>query len=142
MKLSVGKLAKQTGVTVETIRHYTRKGLLRAERDSRNGYHRYPQSHVNRVNFIRLAKNLGFSLDDIAQILHDAEQGRSPCQRARHVIQSRIRENRRRLDEMIALQQRMENTLSLWDSLPDRLPDGDSICHLIEATGAEDANDT
>ena len=132
MDLTVGELAKRAGVTVETIRHYTEKGLLQAERDSHNGYHRYPQSHVKRVNFIRLAKSLGFSLNDIAQILHDAQQGRSPCQRARNVIQSRIRENRRRLDEMNALQQRMENALFRWNRLPDRLPDGDSICHLIE----------
>jgi len=131
--LTIGELAKQAGVTVDTIRHYTQKGLLEAVRDTGNGYHLYPPSIVKRVNFIRLAKHLGFSLKDIAQILHDADQGKSPCWRARDVIYAKIEANRRRLNELIALQQRMEKALSRWNDMPDMYPNGDSICHLIEA---------
>ena len=135
--LTIGELAKRSEVSVDTIRHYTQKGLLNAQRNADNGYHLYPLSHVKRVNFIRQAKSLGFSLNDIALILNDADQGRSPCQHTRHVINKKIKENRRRLDELQALQGRMEKALAQWSSLPNLCPDGESICHLIEATDDE-----
>jgi hypothetical protein len=59
-----------------------------------------------------------------------------PCPRVREILQQRIVENRRRLEELIALQTRMENALLDWADKPDGIPDGYSVCHLIESFGA------
>lgn len=131
--ITVGELAARTGVTPDTVRHYVRIKLLKPSRDPNNGYKLFSDEDVRRLCFIRQAKGLGFTLEDIAQIFADAEKGRSPCPRVREIFQQRIQENRQRLNELAALQERMETALQQWRGMPDGVPDGDSICHLIEA---------
>lgn len=131
--MMVGELARRSSVTAEAIRHYTDKGLLRPKRDSVNGYKIYQAADVSRVRFIRQAKQLGFTLTEIGRILSHADKGKSPCPEVRDMIQAKIDENRRRLNEIETLQTRMESALSQWRSMPDKVPDGDSICHLIES---------
>lgn len=131
--LTVHELANDTGVTSDTIRHYTRIGLLRPERNKHNGYKLFKSSDRQRVQFIRQAKNLGFTLKEIQDILGDANHGNSPCPRVREIIQKRVHENRRKLEKLMVLQHRMEDALARWEKMPDGVPDGDSVCHLIEA---------
>ncbi len=131
--MTVGELAKRSKVTTETIRHYTDKGLLWPKRNPANGYKIFQEADVVRVRFICQAKQLGFSLSEVGQILFHADQGNSPCSDVRDIVQTRIKENRLRLDELLALQTRMEGALDQWRAMPDQLPDGDSICHLIES---------
>lgn len=63
------EIARAAGVTAETVRFYTRKGLLYAERDPNNGYKIYQQSAVNRLKFISHARAIGFSLSQIQEII-------------------------------------------------------------------------
>jgi len=139
--LKVSELARRSAVTAETIRHYTAKGLLRPGRDAANGYKIYRAADVGRVRFICQAKQLGFTLNEIARILSHADKGRSPCPEVRNMIQAKIVANRRRVNELEKLQIHMENALDQWRSMPDKAPDGDSVCHLIESvvTGMEEA---
>jgi len=55
----------------------------------------------------------------------------------RAILGRRVEENRRRLDELEALQRRMERALAEWERMPDALPTGDSVCHLIESADAD-----
>jgi len=71
-----------------------------------------------------------------ANVTPDADKGRSPCPRVREIIQRRMWENRQRLDELNALQTRMEDAVQQWSAMPDGMPDGHSICHLIESLHA------
>lgn len=128
----IGEIAKQAGVSVDTIRHYTQKALLAPRRDPENGYQLYASTDVQRVRFILQAKRLGYTLKEIDEIFAEAGQGRSPCPRVREIIEARIGENRHRLDELNASQARMERALERWRSMPDGIPDGNSVCHLIE----------
>lgn len=128
----IGEIARQTGVSADTIRYYTQKQFLAPRRDPVNGYQLYSTGDVQRVRFILQAKRLGYTLKEIDEIFAEARRGRSPCPRVREIISARIGENRRRLDELKALQRRMEVALDRWKSLPDGIPDGDSVCHLIE----------
>ena len=68
MLLSIGDLARQTHETVKTLRYWSDKRLLRAERGE-NGYRYFPAEMVQRVTFIRSAQAMGFSLNDIRAIL-------------------------------------------------------------------------
>jgi DNA-binding transcriptional MerR regulator len=89
-----------------------------------------------RVKFIRRAKTPGYKLDEIRELLAASEQGKSPCLLAREIIERRIHENRKALDETLALQKRMESAVHKWRDLPDGVLIGDSICHLIEQATA------
>ncbi len=72
--LTIGKVAKKAGVNIETIRYYERQGLipkpLRSQSEGGSlGYRHYPAETVKRIHFIRHAKELGFSLKEIAELL-------------------------------------------------------------------------
>ncbi|MBT8128905.1 MAG: MerR family transcriptional regulator [Gammaproteobacteria bacterium] len=131
--LKVIDLATRSGATPHAIRYYTRMGLLRPRRNPDNGYHIYDYHDVRWLRFIQQAKRLGYTLNEIREIMHDTDAGQSPCQRVREILQCRVVENHRKMEELTALQDRMELALEQWSGIPDCDPDGDSVCHLIEA---------
>lgn len=129
-------LARKSDVSLYTVRHYTRIGLLKPSRNMQNNYKLYQPSDEVRVRFIQAAKNLGFSLSEVADILDEAKHGNSPCPMVREIIVRRIEENRRKIKDMQKLQRKMENTLKDWSQMKNSMPTGDSVCHLIESVGA------
>ena len=131
--LTVTELARSSDVEPHVVRYYTRIGLLSPSRDSHNGYKLFSREDVGRLRFIRKAKLLGYTLNEIARIIDHAGHGESPCPIVRDIIERRIWENRKKLDELLALQNRMEQALDDWRRRPDKLPDGDMLCHLIES---------
>ena len=133
--MRVREIAKRVAVRPQVIRYYTRLGLLCPARDSRNGYNTYSDSEVIRLRFIHQAQSLGFTLSDIAQIFEDGSRRESPCPSVRATLERRIRENKMRLEKLTLLQQRMERALILWSSMPDCVPNDESICPLIESAG-------
>ena len=133
MLYQVKELAQLCKVPVDTVRHYTRIGLLRPGRDPVNGYYKYRVSDSKRLDFIKKAKSLGYSLKEIEHILAESRKGKSPCPLVRELISQRIQENRAHLEQLMELQIRMENALASWEKMPDGVPNGDSICHLIES---------
>lgn len=138
--MKVNELAREAGATPDVVRYYTRIGLLTPQRDPANGYKRFSPRDARRLRFIRRAKSLGFSLSEIAEILNHAEHGESPCPRVREILERHIQENRRELLELMALQERMERALARWSEMPDGIPDGHTVCHLIESIEEPDAH--
>lgn len=128
-------LARQSDVTLYTVRHYTRIGLLKPSRNTQNNYKLYQPSDAVRVRFIKAAGNLGFSLSEIADILKEAKHGNSPCPMVRDIIVRRIEENERKINAMQELQRKMEKSLKDWAKMENSMPNGDSVCHLIESVG-------
>lgn len=131
--ITAGVLAKQADVPLYTVRHYTRIGLLRPSRNPMNGYKVYHPSDATKLRFIKSAKSLGFTLTEISQFLDEAEHGKSPCPKVREIILRHIEENRRKIKELKSLQRKMEKSLEGWSKLEDSMPNGDSVCHLIES---------
>ena len=131
--MTVSELAKQSGVTPDTVRYYTRMGLLQPKRNPDNGYRLYKITEIEWIRFIRQAKTLGFTLHEIQEIMESRNKGNSPCANVRAILQYRIVENRQHLNELVALQDRMEKALLQWAEIPDGHPDEKSICPLIES---------
>jgi MerR family Zn(II)-responsive transcriptional regulator of zntA len=131
--MHVNELAKTVGVPAHVVRYYTQAGLLKPHRDNSNRYRQYAKSDTDRLRFIRCAKSLGFTLADTKAILNDADQGQSPCAEVRRLIKLRASENRKRLEELTHLQERMDEALAVWESMPDHPPGHHSLCHLIDA---------
>lgn len=131
--MTVAELAKRSGATPHAVRHYTRMGLLRPERNPGNGYRLYQPREVARLRFIQQAKRLGYTLREIREIMHESEHEKSPCPRVREILLLRVDEHRLQLEELVALQTRMEQALEQWADMPDGVPDGRSVCYLIES---------
>ncbi len=136
--LTVTELANRSGATPHAVRYYTRMGLLRPERNPDNGYRLYEYREVGWLRFIRQAKRLGYTLNEIREIMQDSDHSQSPCPRVREILLKHIDENRRQLEELMALQTRMEQALEQWADMPDGVPDGHSVCHLIESFASGD----
>ncbi|GMQ90356.1 MAG: Hg(II)-responsive transcriptional regulator [Gammaproteobacteria bacterium] len=83
---TIGKLARDAGVNVETIRYYERLGLIRRPLTPVQGYRRYPSDTVARLRFIRRAQRLGFTLKQVAELL-ELEDGN--CARARQIAEEK-----------------------------------------------------
>ena len=135
--MTVLELARKSGEEPHVIRYYTRMGLPRPAVDPRNSYRVYEPLDVARVRFIRKAQGLGFTLKEIARIFDESRDRESPCPGVREIIKRRIEENRRKLDELARLQTRMERADAPWSKMPDGVPDGQSVCHLIESVADE-----
>lgn len=139
--LTISEVARKTGINAHTVRYYVREGLLKPTKQAENQYNLFPPKEVSRLQFIRTAKMLGFTLNEIRLILEQAHMGMSPCTDVREIIQQRIVENRQRIEEIQQLQKRMEGALAQWQMMPDSTPDGDSMCHLIESMTKAGVND-
>lgn len=136
--MKVSDLARAAGVTGETVRHYTREGLLYPRRDPGNGYQLYDPDDLNRLRFIQRARTLGFSLREVREILEHADHGDSPCPMVRDLLAARLPDIHARIRELQALATRMERALETWRDMPDGTPDGHSLCRLIESLPMED----
>lgn len=126
-------LAKRANVPLFTVRYYTRIGLLRPSRDLRNGYKIYKPSDTERLRFISSAKELGFTLAEIEEILGHAAHGDSPCPMVRDVVEKRIVENKEKIRQLKHLQSRLEAAAKMWSKMKNSEPDGHSVCRLIES---------
>lgn len=104
--LSIGTFAKASGVGVETIRFYQRRGLLLEPERPLGGIRRYSHADVARVKFVKSAQRLGFSLDEVAQLL-TLEDG-THCSEAAEFAARHLADVRARLKDL----KRMETALS------------------------------
>ena len=95
--LSIGQLAQQAGVAIDTVRYYERNALLAPAGRLASGYRRYGVTELKRLRFIRRAKALGFTLDDIRALLtlsdeRDVAQVKQAAQRKLGDVEQRITE--------------------------------------------------
>lgn len=105
-RLTIGGLAAAAGVNVETVRFYQRKGLLPQPARPTGSIRRYGEADRSRIHFIKSAQRLGFSLDEIGELLQ-LDDG-SSCAAARKKAQAKLTDVRARLSDL----QRMETVLA------------------------------
>ena len=105
-QLTIGILAKAAGVNVESIRFYQRKGLLSEPDKPHGGIRRYGEPHVRRVRFVKSAQRLGFSLDEIGELL-SLDDG-AHCAQASTIAERKLADVREKLQDLT----RMEAALS------------------------------
>jgi DNA-binding transcriptional MerR regulator len=129
--MRVKQLADDLGVAPDTIRYYTRIGLLKPARLS-SGYHDYGDQERRFLRFVIRAKQLGFSLSDVKEIMELAGTGESPCPRVRELMRRNMAATDRSFREVRALRRRMRKALQSWDTMADAQPTGESVCTLIE----------
>ncbi len=105
--LTIGKVARHAGVGVETIRFYERQGLIEEPPRSESGYRQYPEETVFRLRFISRAKELGFSLKEIKELLSLRAFPRSRCADVRKSAEAKIKD----IEQKVHTLQRMKKAL-------------------------------
>ncbi len=106
--LTIGKLARQAGVSVQTIRYYERRGLILEPPRSSSGYRLYDPSAIKRLAFVRKAQVLGFSLDEVDELLSLRTRPGTTCAD----IQERARQKINTVDHKISELTRMRGALT------------------------------
>ena len=100
---SVGALARATGTKAETVRYYERIGLLPEPARTGGNYRAYARSHLERLGFIRRARDLGFSLDQVRALLRLADDREQPCAEVDRVARLHLAEVERKVADLVAL---------------------------------------
>jgi MerR family transcriptional regulator, redox-sensitive transcriptional activator SoxR len=107
MLLTIGELSRRSGVAPSALRFYEERGLIRSTRTSGN-QRRYDRSELRRVSFIRIAQQVGVSLERISAALAELPEGRTPTQADWSALSARWRAD---LDERIGLLERLRDRL-------------------------------
>lgn len=100
---TIGTLSRETGVAADTLRWYERQGLLPAPQRRPSGYREYDEAAVRRVRFVRGAKELGFTLEEIAQLLRLQDDREHGVDGIRRQAQARLAELDARIARMTAM---------------------------------------
>jgi MerR family transcriptional regulator, mercuric resistance operon regulatory protein len=132
-EITIGGLSRLTGCNIETIRYYERIGLLpRARRESGGRFRRYDGDDVARLRFIRRARQLGFTLDEVRGLLRlAAGDGETVRAEARSLAAAHVADIRAKIADL----QAMEAVLS--DAICECQADRQSRCPLIEVLSAD-----
>jgi Hg(II)-responsive transcriptional regulator len=125
--LTIGELAQAAGVGRETVRFYERKGLIADPPRTASGYRQYPHDSVARLRFIRRAKGLGFTLEEIADFLALRVDEAAAC----GTVEARARQKLEGIAQKLAELRRMKRALDrLVQACATREPTGD--CPILE----------
>lgn len=135
--LLIGDVAQRTGLSVPTIRYYESIGLLRQPPRSATGYRRYTDAAVAELQLIKKAQALGFSLDEIGEILTLSRAGRAPCAHVLELAQRHLAAVDERIEQLRRFRAQLAREINKWDG--QRQPTCDGLCQII--ANAEDAAD-
>lgn len=133
-RITIGEAGERAGLTAKAIRHYERRGLLPAPPRTDAGYRTYGDEDVAILSFIRQARALGMSLEEVRQILELQQGGSRPCEAVVKLLSAHIRE----IDETMSTLRGLRKTLaSARDSARASREQGDeaAVCHIIERAG-------
>ncbi|WP_137152563.1 helix-turn-helix domain-containing protein [Devosia sp. FKR38] len=111
MAFPIGELARQTAVKVPTIRYYEQIGLLPAAPRSEGNRRLYGSTEVERLNFIRHARDLGFEIEDIRELLAMAAQPQSSCHQVDSIANNHLAEIERRIASLTALKRELSRMI-------------------------------
>ena len=112
MALTIGDLGKATNTKVETIRYYERIGLLAKPDRTGGNYRAYGQDALARLSFIRRARDLGFSLDQVRELLTLASQDQRDCGSVDAIANSHLAEIDRKLADLAALRRELSAVIA------------------------------
>lgn len=129
-RLKIGEVSKQTDVAVGALRYYEDLDLLKSQRGD-NGYRYYSPEAIRQVQFIKKAQFLGFSLDDISEVLNVHQQGDIPCELVQSILQEKIEKLEAQIRDMTVFKNGLEQYRDSWEASKPHPKPGD-ICPLIE----------
>lgn len=125
--MRIGEIAAATGVHVETIRYYEREGLVPPPARTASNYRSYGEAHRKRLTFIRRARDLGFSLLQVRELLGLADDRERPCEAVDEIARKHRTQVRAKIAELTALRKELDSMIG--QCRHGRI----SECRIIEA---------
>lgn len=122
---SIGKLAQAAQVSVETIRYYERRGLITRPPKPAQGYRTYTKATLARILFIKRAQELGFTLEEIENLL---VLGESHCSEVQELAESKLVSVRSKINDLCRLERVLEGLVTQCRSNPDN-----TACPIVES---------
>ena len=111
-QFSIGKLAKSTNCKVETVHYYEKTGLMPEPSRTEGGHRIYSISHVKRLNFIRRSRDLGFTIDQIKNLLKFIDEPDHYCGEVKAMAMLQTRVVQKKIDDLQRLQNALEKMIS------------------------------
>jgi DNA-binding transcriptional MerR regulator len=145
-RLKIGELARQTGLSIKTIRYYESRGLLEQPPRTEGGYRLYGPEEVARLRFVQRGKLLGLTLEEIRELVELAVRCNEGelVPRLEEVLEAKLKETQRKMAELSAFRQNLlyyrerASALSGGVMLPtDRYCEDVSFCGCLEAVTGE-----
>ncbi len=126
---SIGQISRRTGVKVTTIRYYEQMGLIKCEGRTEGNQRRYSQAGLERLAFIRHARDLGLSLEAIRALVALESKGGAACAESHAIAEAHLADIRDRIRRLQALERELVRISASCDG------SGDGPCSLFEAFG-------
>jgi DNA-binding transcriptional MerR regulator len=133
--LTPRQVARECGVSADTIRHYEARGVIPRAFRGDNGYRRFPVGTVARVLVVRRALAVGFTLDELARVFRMRAAGTPPCGQVRALAGRKLAELDERIEELVRARATVTEILAEWDERLARTAPG-AAAHLIDSLPA------
>jgi MerR family copper efflux transcriptional regulator len=130
--LTPQQVARECGVSPDTIRHYEARGVIPRAFRGDNGYRRFPVGTVARVLVVRRALAVGFTLDELARVFRLRAAGTPPCAQVRALAGRKLAELDQRIEELVRVRGAVAEIVSAWDERLARIEPG-TAAHLIDS---------
>lgn len=131
--LKIGELAKQTGIAVGTLRYYSDLGLLQPVQRGDNNYRYYSLDASQQVEFIKKAQTLGFTLEEIKQILDVRDRGEKPCNLVQSLLNRKIEQLELQIKQMMLFKTELEEYRTTWTNNSYPESSDQEVCPLISS---------
>ena len=131
--LSIGEVARKTGITVEAIRFYEKRGLIIAPERTPSGYRQYSPDAVNRIRFIQHAKDAGFTLGEISELLRLRESASDSCGLVKVRAERKLQDVEKRLGELQMVRKALTKLIARCNA-SDQMGE----CPILEALETHD----
>ena len=127
--LKIGAIARESGVGVEALRFYESRGLIEPATRTQAGYRLYDGAVFARLHFIKKAQSIGFTLDEIAQIISDSARGHRPCAAVRRLASQKLTALEERIRQLQRYRRELRQTVDAWQEQGEAAGE---VCGLIE----------
>ncbi len=133
--MTIGELARRTGVNLETVRFYERIGLLPKPKRRPSGYRVYSEADIRRLEFVKAAKAVGFSLREIAELMELRVDPQNTCDQVRARAEEKIRQIDEKIQELTRIRHALEVLAASCRGKGPQDP-----CPILQALEAVDAS--
>jgi Cu(I)-responsive transcriptional regulator len=128
--MRIGELARATGTKAETIRYYEREGILPSADRTDSNYRDYSQNHLAALTFVRRARELGFGMAQVRELLALSDHDDKPCENVDQLVRHQLSEVDSKIADLTALREELGQMLQSCEA--DRIGD----CRIVESLGA------
>jgi len=107
----IGSVARETGISIDTIRFYEKEGLVKRSSRSEGGFRLFGRRQIQDLKFIRKSQELGFSLNEIRELLIVRDESVPSCPHVRELLERKVATVREKIEELLALEGSLKSAL-------------------------------